>query len=189
MVTAPEACEHFVVDGAARRRDGFQTQLATDQGSEIPAPRRSIGKVAHVDGQQIHGNATDDGAAPAGNDRLRRRLAFGGPGGAHVSVGIADRHDCKPAWPGDRECRTVADGLTLLALADLNNAALQLDHRAHGVLLPRDWIGPVERAAGTHHVAVDRAAEKYPGRIGERGRDPAIRDAELAEKADLLLIQ
>ena len=49
-------------------------------------------------------------------------------------------------------------------------------------------IDPEQRRAGPHQIAIDGAAEHYPRGIGERGRDAAIHDADLAKNPDLLVV-
>src|SRR5262245_31892320 len=99
MIALSEPREHLVADAAGRSAKLVDADAAAEQGGKVAAPRAAVGQVGHVDRQKVHRYAADDRAALAGDDRLRTRLAFDGASRARIAVGVADRHDRKPAWP------------------------------------------------------------------------------------------
>ncbi len=109
-------------------------------------------------------------------------LPLRGAGRAQKSVGVADGDDRDAARSRRRPGRAVADGVALLEVAHLDDAALEVDHRAHRVLASGRGIGAEQRDAGPHQVAVNGAAEKDAGGIGDRGGNAAIHDADFAKQ-------
>src|SRR5262252_4532153 len=79
----------------------------------------------------------------------------------------------------------VSDGFALLDCAHLDDAALELHHRAHEVGLARGGIDAVKRDTGPNEVAIRALAEEYARGIGERGRHAAVEHANVAKQPHL----
>ena len=154
------------------------------------SPRRAVpsARSRDVDGEQVHRHAAGNGTALPRDDHLGCGFAPGGTGRPQEAVGIADRDDRDAARARGGEGCAVTDVLALVDRAHLDDPALELDHRAHGVFPTRRRIDAVKRNARPNQVAVHGAAEKYAGGIGKRGRHPAIEDADFAKQTDLPVV-
>src|SRR5262249_55783697 len=148
----------------------------------------SFRKIADVDSEKIHRNASDEGTSLSRDDDLAREFPLRRSGGPDISVGIADGDDRDSAEAAEGEGSAIADHVTFLRHPHLRDTALQLHDLPHRVILRGRWICSEERPARTYQVAMDGPTKKYSGRIGERGWDAAIHDANVAEQANLLVV-
>src|SRR5262245_32466917 len=78
VIAPAEIGEDLVADSAHAGGEVIDAHAIADEGGEIAAPRGAFGQLADVDGEEVHGHAARDRAAPAGHDRLGRGLAPGG---------------------------------------------------------------------------------------------------------------
>src|SRR5262249_28016314 len=92
-------------------------------------------------------------------------------------------------WARGGPFGSIAHGIAAVDAAYLDDAALELDHGTHRVLLCGRGIGAIERNPGSHQVAIYRSPQEYAGGIGERRWDSANEDATLAEGPNLPIIQ
>src|SRR5229473_675160 len=99
MIAAAEIGEHLIWNGAHALGQRVDGHAIPDQGGKIAAPRGSFRKLGHIHSEQIHRDATDDGATASSDDDLSRGLAFGCAGGAQETISVADGNDCNAAWP------------------------------------------------------------------------------------------
>ena len=103
---------------------------------------------------------------------------------AQPPIGIADRDRRQPARRRHDVRGTVANRLTGVNLADLQDFRLEPDDLPHRVGAARLRVDAVERRARTNKIEVVRAAEKNPGRGREARRHTArLGDAPTAKRA------
>jgi hypothetical protein len=169
MVPAARATSSTRISGPIR-----STQVHEPPGDSLLG--RNLG---HVDHDRVHGHAAEDRRlAPADDDPA--------PVGERpqVAVGVARRDGGDAAWPRHLASGAVADGLAGRGLADLPDAPLQADRRAHGVGLGQIRVAAVERDARAQQVEVVIRAQEDAGRVGEgnaRRRQGAERPLEVRE--------
>ena len=159
--------------------------------SVAKSPRRTVPSGSSVTStrHQIHGDAADDRAELAADHHLRGGFGLRSARRAHIAVGVPDGHDRDAARPTGGEACAITDRIAAVERADLNDAALEFDHRPHGIVPAGRRVRAVERNAGAHQVAMHRAADEDAGRIGKRGGQPAKIDPDVAKQPDLLVVQ
>src|SRR6266516_1078615 len=169
VVTPSQIGEDFIADRAHSGREVIDAHAVADESRQLSTPGAAFGKIADVHDEQVHRNATDNGATFAGDDDLGSSLALGGAGGAEKTVGITDRDNRNAGCPRGGPGCAVADGIAFADRAHLDDPGLELDHRTHGIFAGGCWVGAVERDARANQIAVNGTAEKYAGGIGQRG--------------------
>src|SRR4051794_7881689 len=165
MIAPSEIGEQLIADGAHRSGEIIDAHAIADQRGKVAATHGALGQRRYVDGEEIHRHAAGDGAAPAGHDDLGCGLALGGTCRPQEAVRIPNRHHCNAALPAGGKGGAIAYGLALADRAHLDDPALELDRRTHGVLAPWGRVDTVERHSRTNQVAIHGAAEEYSGRI------------------------
>ena len=89
---------------------------------------------------------------------------------AQPAIRIADRDGCEASRRVHDMRGTVANRLTPVNFADLQDSALQPDDLAHRVGAAGLRVDAVERGAGADEIEVKLAPEKDAGGRGEAGR-------------------
>src|SRR3977135_2604917 len=150
MIALSEIGEYLVADGAHGSGEIIDAHAIADQRGKIAATHGTLGQLRDVDGEQVHRHAAGDGTTPAGHDHVGCGLALGGAGRPQEAARVAYCHHRNAARPGSGKSSAVADGFALADRAHLDDPALELDHRAQGVLPPRGRVDTVERHARTN---------------------------------------
>src|SRR5262249_10409897 len=117
------------------------------------SPRRALPSGRSVTSTAI----TSIEKRPASGDGLPGMVALAGAGRARIPVCIADGHDRESGGACRGERGAVADAIALLEMAHLDDAALDLNHRPHRVLVAGRRVYPKEGGARAHQVAVHGA--------------------------------
>src|SRR5262249_2719934 len=185
VVTPPEMGKDLVTDGPHPGGEVVDAQPVADEGGKVAAANGAGGEIRDVDRQQVHRYPPGERTTLFGDNDLGRRLASGGAARAQDAVRITDGDDRDPARPSRGESGAVPDGFALLDCAHLDDAALELHHRAHRIGLARGGIDAVKRDTGPNEVAIRALAEEYARGIGERGRHAAVEHANVAKQPDL----
>src|SRR5262245_15666943 len=147
MVTPSEIGEDLVTDGPHPGGEIVDSHAVANECGKIAAPDGALGKLGDVHGQHVHRYAPGEGAALSADDDIGRGLAFGGAGRPQEAIRVADRHDGYTARPCGGESCAITDGFTLIDRAHLDDAALELHDRTHGIFLARGRVDAVERHA------------------------------------------
>src|SRR5438874_12996476 len=98
MVTMPQAREHLVGERPHAYRDLVHAHALADDGGEIASARATVRDVGDVDGDEIHGYATDERTTLPGNDDLGGAFSLSGARGSQKPVRISHGKRSHPAW-------------------------------------------------------------------------------------------
>src|SRR5215831_2636575 len=179
VIALSEVDQDVIANGARRRSQSVDTDVATDQSNHVAASHRMIRERGDIDREQIHRDTPSQRAAIAGNDRVSSRRVVRGARRAGIAVGIARRDHCNASCVlGGPDC-IVPNGLPFLHRAYLHHARPKFDHRTHRVAVARSRINAEECGARAHHVTMGRTAEEDAGRIRQRAWNAAVEDADL----------
>src|SRR5207245_8465463 len=168
MVAPAESGQDLVADRPSIGRSRIDAVIVPQKLDEPAGPRDRRVDVGYVENDEIHRNSAKKGnplAAEAARTARAQR--------ARPTVRIADRDSCQPPRRAHQVRRTVANRLTQVNFANLQDSPLEMDNLAHRIEVAGLRIDTIEGGTGADEVEVKITAEKDAGRRGEAGRQMA----------------
>src|SRR5277367_5283983 len=165
VVSPAEGGQDFVTDRASVGGGGIDAVILVQQ---LDEPTRLYDRrvdAGHVEHHQIHRNPTEEWHSLAA-DAARATVAHR----AEPAIRVADRNGCEASRRGHDMTGTVANRLTPVNFAYLQNSALQPDDLAHRIGTAGLRIDPVQSGAGAYEVEVKFWPEENAEGRGEAGR-------------------
>src|SRR5262249_58449639 len=142
--------------------DVMDARSAAEQGGDCAAVQGAIGKVADIDGHEVHRNTADDGASVAGYDRRPAGPLVARARRAQETVCVTRRYDGDARIAPGRPCRAIADCLVACDRAYLQNARGQFNDGFHWIETARRRIDAVKCRARPRQIEISGVAEENP---------------------------
>src|ERR1700730_5872210 len=130
-IAPAEAGKHLVADRAGMGSELVDADLVAQQSDGVAAAGAVARQIGDVDRHQVHPDSTREGAPPPRHDRLGAGLQVGHTRRAQEPIRVADADDGQAGRTFCRPGRPVADRLTCGQFVNLDDAAVEADHRLH----------------------------------------------------------
>src|SRR5579883_3180520 len=118
MIAAAEEGEDLVADGSRLGGDIIDRAVAADQLDEGARAGEVRFEPAHIERNEVHGDASDERNWLAGNDRAAAIAERAQP-----SIRVTDRHGRDAARPVQAMGRTIANGIPPVNVTGLDDSS------------------------------------------------------------------